>query len=83
MRWATVERVAHNGVWLPAGMRVEVVTLTGTGGPHGEHNRDGGTKGDGQRIVVTYPNSIEYGEVRTLDGLAALGIEVSNLQEVS
>jgi hypothetical protein len=52
----------------PAGMRVDVITLTATGN---------GT--DGQWIRVTHPGGILAGMTRTPAGLAALGINLADL----
>ncbi len=61
-------RTARRNGCQPAGMRVDVITLTGTG--HGE---------DGQHLRVTYPNGILAGMTRTVSGLAALGIDLADL----
>jgi hypothetical protein len=53
----------------PAGARVDVITrsLTGTGR-------------DGQWYRVTGPHGDYAGEARTTDGLAALGIDLAELE---
>jgi hypothetical protein len=64
-RYRTVRR---NG-YQPAGMRVGVITLTCTGN---------GT--DGQWLRVTHPNGISAGQCRAPAGLAALGIDLADLE---
>jgi hypothetical protein len=55
-------RTTRRNGYQPAGMRVDVITLTGTG--RGE---------DGQWIRVTHPNGILAGMTRTVAGLAGPG----------
>ena len=43
---------------LDNGIIVEIITLTGTGGPHGKGNRDGGSPGDGRQVQVKAPNGV-------------------------
>jgi hypothetical protein len=81
MSWHTTRRVAYNGTYLPAGMVVEVIELSVTGGPKSVHNRDGGIGGDGQWFVVSHPNGIWHGQARTVEGLARLGISIGDLVE--
>ena len=61
-------RTTRRNGYQPAGMRVDVITLTGT--TNGE---------DGQQIRVTYPGGILAGTTRTVAGLAALGIDLADL----
>jgi len=62
-------RTTRPAGYRPAGMRVSVITLTHTGD---------GT--DGQWIRVTHPNGISAGMTRTPAGLAALGINLADLE---
>jgi len=62
-------RTTRPNGYQPAGMRVDVITLTATGS---------GT--DGQWIRVTHPNGISAGQCRTPAGLAALGINLAALE---
>jgi hypothetical protein len=67
---------------LPKGMRVEVISLSLAGGT-GAGNRDGGG-GDGQWILVRYPDSsLQHAMVRSLGELAELGIHPEDLEEES
>jgi hypothetical protein len=79
-RWVT----AHPAGVLPAGMRVEVITLSLTGGRKGaggrSHHIDAGG-GDGQWLVVSYPGGAAAGQVRTVAELAGLGIDAADLEE--
>lgn len=74
MKWSTREPEGY----LPAGMRVEEVTLSLAGG-RGLNNRDGGAGGNGKWLLVKYPNGVFYGQVRTQDELRRLGIHPENL----
>jgi hypothetical protein len=65
-------RTEHPIGLLPAGMTVEVITLTGA------H-----TGGNGQWLLVKYPNGVRYAMVRTVEELEDLGITGENLQEVA
>jgi hypothetical protein len=79
----TLHRARHGKIWLPAGMVVETVSRTLTGGPGQAHSRDGATGGDGQWLRVKYPGGVVYGEVRMPDELAGLGIDLADLKEVA
>jgi hypothetical protein len=77
----TQHRARHGTIWLPAGMVVQTVSRTLTGGPGHAHSRDGATGGDGQRLRVKYPSGVVHGEVRMPGELAGLGIVLADLEE--
>lgn len=60
-------RTTRPNGYQPAGMRVDAITLTGP-------------SGDAQWLRVTYPNTILAGMTRTPAGLAALGINLADLE---
>jgi hypothetical protein len=81
-RWVTTQPAGY----LPAGMVVDVVHLTNTGGPT-DGNRDSytGDPGDGQWIRVRYPHSmILAGHFPgPAEMTAELGIEPTDLKEIT
>ena len=68
----------------PAGMRVDVITLTGTGGAaRGSRDSYLGGHGDGQWIRVRWPHgAVLAAMVRSMAELGDLGIEPGNLVAV-
>lgn len=74
MKWTTTRQ---NGVH-PPGLRLDEITLSGTGGParHGYPNE---RYGDGRWIRVRSQSGYQIGMVRTLAGLTELGIDPDGL----
>lgn len=67
--------------YLPAGMTVEAVTISLAGGLSPD-NRDYGAGGDGQWLIIKYPNGIFYGQVRTVEDLEKVNIHLEDLEEI-
>lgn len=66
----------HKGRWLPEGMVVSIIQLTGTGNSTGPAVRDGRVS-DGLWVRVTYPNHVAYEQARFPTELAALALRES------
>lgn len=82
-RWVTA---APSGT-VPAGTRVEVITLTcapAPAGPVRDSWQHGGQGGDGQWIRLTHPSGVHLGKFRTVEDLAtATGLDLAVLTETN
>ncbi len=69
----TTHRAEHNNAWLPAGMLVEVILLTGTGNVTGGHPRDERVS-DGLWLRVMHPGRQQHGQAKFPRKLARMAL---------